>query len=280
MKITALTVKGFQNPSSKIQLTTTEPTYCPTVSYPLSPNPYTLNFAFSAKERDAETGLSVTSLRSVSSSSLNQTRTSSVWYSLVRRFGARYYNSDLLNMGMRRLLIFFMLLFSCWCGQSQNDSYCEARLLSVKDSSVLSFCDSIISYAQECFESPMWYKFSVNFETDTLHLFGTAVQYLDSQYYANNQYWLQNSIFMFDSLTPNVFVYSDKIFEIVNRNFPESVFALTDSTIQLPLWLSNASPVFISKDIKFPVYYQCLGLISATDKKITIVDKRCSRLPN
>ena len=52
-------------------------------------------FAFSAKERDAETGLSVTSLRSVSSSSLNQTRTSSVWYSLVRRFGARYYSSDL-----------------------------------------------------------------------------------------------------------------------------------------------------------------------------------------
>lgn len=85
---------------------------------------------------------------------------------------------------------------------------------------------------------------------------------------------------MFDSMTPNVFVYSDKIFEIVNRNFPESVFALTDSTIRLPLWLSNASPVFISKDIKFPVYYQCLGLISATDKKITIVDKRCSRLPN
>ena len=52
-------------------------------------------YSFSAKERDAETGLSVTSLRSVSSSSLNQTRTSSVWYSLVRRFGARYYSSDL-----------------------------------------------------------------------------------------------------------------------------------------------------------------------------------------
>ena len=70
-------------------------TYCPTVFYSLYPNPYTLNFAFPAKERDAETGLSVTSLRSVSSSSLNQTRTSSVWYSLVRRFGARYYSSDL-----------------------------------------------------------------------------------------------------------------------------------------------------------------------------------------
>ena len=52
-------------------------------------------YSFSAKERDTETGLSVTSLRSVSSSSLNQTRTSSVWYSLVRRFGARYYSSDL-----------------------------------------------------------------------------------------------------------------------------------------------------------------------------------------
>ena len=52
-------------------------------------------YSFPAKERDTETGLSVTSLRSVSSSSLNQTRTSSVWYSLVRRFGARYYSSDL-----------------------------------------------------------------------------------------------------------------------------------------------------------------------------------------
>lgn len=183
-------------------------------------------------------------------------------------------------MEKRMRLIFVMLLFSCWHGQSQNNAYCEARLLTVKDSSVLSFCDSVIIFSQECFESPMWYKFSVNFETDTLHLLGTAVQYLDSQYHANNLYWLQNSIFMFDSMTPNVFVYSDRIFEIVNRNFPESVFALTDSTIRLPLWLSNASPVFISKDIKFSVYYQCLGLISATDKKITIVNKRCSRLPN
>lgn len=85
---------------------------------------------------------------------------------------------------------------------------------------------------------------------------------------------------MFDSKTPNVFVYSDKIFEIVTVNFPESVFILTDSTIRLPLWLSNASPVFISKDIKFPEYYQCLGLISATDKKIVIENKLCSRLSN
>ena len=183
-------------------------------------------------------------------------------------------------MEKRTRLIFVMLLFNCWCGQSQNDSSCEASLLSVKDSSVLSFCDSMIIYAQECFESPMWFKLSVNFDTDTLHLFGTAVQYLDSQYYANNLYWLQNSIFVFDSKSPNVFVYSGKIFEIVTRNFPESVFSPTDSTIRLPLWLSNASPVFLNKDIKFPHYYQCLGLISATDKKIAISDKRCSRLPN
>lgn len=183
-------------------------------------------------------------------------------------------------MGKRTRLVLVILLFGCWCGQSQNDSYCEARLLSVKDSSVLSFCDSIISYAQECIESPMWYKLSVNFDADMVRFFGTAVQYLDSQYYANNLYWLQNSIFMFDSKTPNVFVYSDKIFEIVTVNFPESVFILTDSTIRLPLWLSNASPVFISKDIKFPEYYQCLGLISATDKKIVIENKLCSRLSN
>lgn len=75
-------------------------------------------------------------------------------------------------MGKRTRLIFVMLLFSCWHGQSQNNAYCEARLLTVKDSSVLSFCDSVIIFAQECFESPMWYKFSVNFETDTLLLLG------------------------------------------------------------------------------------------------------------
>ena len=50
---------------------------------------------FSAKERDTETGYSVTSLRSVSSSSLNQAQTSLAWHSLIRRFGSRYYNSDL-----------------------------------------------------------------------------------------------------------------------------------------------------------------------------------------
>ena len=50
---------------------------------------------FSAKEKDSETGLSVTSLRSVSSFSLSQFQTSLVWHSLMRRFGARYYSSDL-----------------------------------------------------------------------------------------------------------------------------------------------------------------------------------------
>ena len=52
-------------------------------------------FTFSAKEKDAETGYSVTSLRSVSSSSLSQCQTSLAWLSLIRRFGSRYYSSDL-----------------------------------------------------------------------------------------------------------------------------------------------------------------------------------------
>ncbi len=52
-------------------------------------------FTFSAKEKDAETGFSVTSLRSVSSSSLSQCQTSLAWHSLIRRFGSRYYSSDL-----------------------------------------------------------------------------------------------------------------------------------------------------------------------------------------
>ena len=52
-------------------------------------------YTFSAKERDAETGYSVTSLRSVSSSSLSQAQTSLAWHSLIRRFGSRYYSSDL-----------------------------------------------------------------------------------------------------------------------------------------------------------------------------------------
>ena len=52
-------------------------------------------FTFSAKEKDKETGFSVTSLRSVSSSSLSQCQTSLAWHSLIRRFGSRYYNSDL-----------------------------------------------------------------------------------------------------------------------------------------------------------------------------------------
>ena len=46
---------------------------------------------FSAKEKDTETGFSVTSLRSGSSFSLSQPQTSSVWHSLMRRFSARYY---------------------------------------------------------------------------------------------------------------------------------------------------------------------------------------------
>ena len=52
-------------------------------------------FTFSAKEKDQETGFSVTSLRSVSSSSLSQSQTSLAWHSLIRRFGSRYYSSDL-----------------------------------------------------------------------------------------------------------------------------------------------------------------------------------------
>ena len=52
-------------------------------------------FTFSAKEKDSETGYSVTSLRSVSSSSLSQSQTSLAWHSLIRRFGSRYYSSDL-----------------------------------------------------------------------------------------------------------------------------------------------------------------------------------------
>ena len=56
---------------------------CPRVSH-----------TFSAKEKDTETGLSVTSLRSVSSSSLSQAQTSLTWRSLIRRFGSRYYSSD------------------------------------------------------------------------------------------------------------------------------------------------------------------------------------------
>ncbi len=52
-------------------------------------------FTFSAKEKDQETGFSVTSLRSVSSSSLSQCQTSLAWHSLIRRFGSRYYSSDL-----------------------------------------------------------------------------------------------------------------------------------------------------------------------------------------
>ena len=65
----------------------------PTVNCQLS----TVNwiYTFSAKEKDAETGLSVTLLRSVSSSSLSQAQTSLTWHSLIRRFGSRYYSSDL-----------------------------------------------------------------------------------------------------------------------------------------------------------------------------------------
>ena len=53
------------------------------------------SFTFSAKEKDSETGLTVTSLRSDSSSSLSKGQTSLSLHSLIRRFGARYYSSDL-----------------------------------------------------------------------------------------------------------------------------------------------------------------------------------------
>ncbi len=56
---------------------------------------FSATFTFSAKEKDSETGFSVTSLRSVSSSSLSQCQTSLAWHSLIRRFGSRYYSSDL-----------------------------------------------------------------------------------------------------------------------------------------------------------------------------------------
>ncbi len=67
--------------------------HSPAVPCPLTPVPWT--FTFSAKERDSETGLSVTSLRSVSSSSLSKRQTCLSLHSLIRRFGSRYYNSDL-----------------------------------------------------------------------------------------------------------------------------------------------------------------------------------------
>ncbi|MBQ6072010.1 MAG: hypothetical protein IKQ75_05325 [Bacteroidales bacterium] len=57
--------------------------------------PFAQTHTFSAKEKDSETGFSVTSLRSVFSFSLSQTQTCLVWHSLMRRFGSRYYSSDL-----------------------------------------------------------------------------------------------------------------------------------------------------------------------------------------
>ena len=56
---------------------------------------FSTSYTFSAKEKDSETGLTVTSLRSDSSSSLSKGQTSLSLHSLIRRFGARYYSSDL-----------------------------------------------------------------------------------------------------------------------------------------------------------------------------------------
>ncbi|MBO4503930.1 MAG: hypothetical protein J5730_03855 [Bacteroidales bacterium] len=68
----------------------------PTVTtYNLGSNSFSASYTFSAKEKDSETGLTVTSLRSVSSSSLSKGQTSLSLHSLIRRFGARYYSSDL-----------------------------------------------------------------------------------------------------------------------------------------------------------------------------------------
>ena len=64
-----------------------------TVYYPLTS--YSARYTFSAKEKDEETGYSVTSLRSVSSLQFGNVRTSSHCPHLLRRFGARYYNSTL-----------------------------------------------------------------------------------------------------------------------------------------------------------------------------------------
>ena len=61
----------------------------------LKPHLFAEIHTFSAKEKDTETGYSVTSLRSVSSSSLSQAQTSLSWHSLIRRFGSRYYSSEL-----------------------------------------------------------------------------------------------------------------------------------------------------------------------------------------
>lgn len=173
-------------------------------------------------------------------------------------------------------LFIVTLIFYWMCGYAQNNSDFEAKIISVNETSIFSFCDSIITYADECFESSVWFKIVVDYEADTLHLWSTAVQFLDSQYYADNQYWLRNSIFMIDSNTTGVFVYSDMIFEIVANNVPETTFSLTDTTMRIPRFLKNASPVFISEDIMFPQYYQCLGLISIDDKKINITQKRCT----
>lgn len=179
-------------------------------------------------------------------------------------------------MNSRTLILFVTLFLNVFYGRSQGDSFLEVKIISINDSSILSFCDSIIIYSNECFENPMWYKVSINFESDTFHLWGTAVQFMDSQYYVNNQYWLRNSIFLFDSNAIGVFVYSDKIFEIVSANVSERTLSLTNSTMRIPLYLSNASPVFLSKDIMFPHYYQCLGLISINDKKIKVTKKICT----
>ena len=64
-------------------------------TYTYDSTPFAQTFTFSAKEKDAETGFSVTSLRSVSSSSLSKGQTSLSLHSLIRRFGSRYYSSDL-----------------------------------------------------------------------------------------------------------------------------------------------------------------------------------------
>lgn len=175
-----------------------------------------------------------------------------------------------------RTIVVVILFFYIMCGHAQNNSCFEARLLSVHDSSILSFCDSIIKNANECFESPMWYKLSVDFDTDTLHLFGTGVQFMDSQFYTNNLHWLRNSVFQFDSNSTGVFVYSDKIFEIAATNISESMISITDSTIMIPRYLRHTSPVFISRDIKFPHYYQCIGIISIKDKEINVIKKICT----
>lgn len=157
----------------------------------------------------------------------------------------------------------------------------EKHMYNVECDGIKSFCDTMIDYSIDYFNTPIWYKMSIAGELNELSILCTSVQYFDSTYVHKNSQWIENSIFVFSHFSYGFFCYRGYLFEF-DLSIPvdyatsaDKLFSKSDSVMTLIPWDSSAKPEWLSKKNKFPHYCQLSGTLNLKENKV-FVEKKIS----